>query len=107
MTIRDSNHHPAGGLAREWIETHLKPPSSDSIDEADGFTVKTPLIGPLHYWYRRRNGPLVPMHRGTSLGAWRSFGQVEMTSPPCEAPGEISIELDGGGRLVRFQMVPP
>lgn len=94
--------------AREWVEKHLAIPPEDSFDEADGFSVTRDRVAPIRYWYRRRYSPLVPnQSAGVEVALQRGFGQVGLLSPPLEDPEEISLELDGGGQLIRFQKVPP
>ena len=90
-------------VVRAWLEKHPKRLSSDSADEADGFTLApdpATAASSIHYWYRRRSAPLLPTENG-------SFGNVDLASPPLDSPEEISIELDGTGHLVRFVRVPP
>ena len=67
-------------------------------DRLSGFTYQRDPERPVRFWYRQSPGRLAPWRKGSAFRRYED--------PPFSTPGEVGVQLDPQGRLVRLDAVP-
>ncbi|CAN5770527.1 hypothetical protein BH24ACI5_BH24ACI5_13430 [soil metagenome] len=92
-----------GRPADTWMQLHLDPAYLDHVAASLSADTWDTLAG-------RRPSPARVSYRESPvpLRSWRTNGggRVTLADPPATVPGMIALELDGAGRLRRFDAVP-
>jgi serine/threonine-protein kinase len=73
-------------------------------DHAYGFRNEGKDI--VRFWYRQSPQTMLAEHYWNAWGEL-SLARVNQTNPSWLAPGELGVELDPAGKLIRFRALPP
>lgn len=60
----------------------------------------------IRFWWRQRPGTRLPTAYYNEWGE-QSFVRIHPANPPWFVPGELGVELDAEGKLIRFRAIPP
>jgi eukaryotic-like serine/threonine-protein kinase len=83
-------------IYRRWVEKH-----DNGNDRWKDLPEGRPAA--IYFWYRQSSARLIPeRYRGDDFGWWT----LSETDPPVNRSGMIGVQLDGLGRLIRFEAVP-